>query len=223
MHNIIEGDEVISCETVDFFKHYDELHYSYKLKQPKQDTISISDGDKAEHFAKFGFEVPTFSCELLKAKDSGDVLGIIQEETHEEIATWSKTNGSCVIHSTLVKPYTDYRYNLTPLKPKQWYEDENKSPYCVMMENDGVYEVNILYYEDIQDNKMLSAIKREDGIRLATTKERDSLYTLDSEVWDERYVIIFNSFEFNCWEYGTEWKRKHYHTDIKGLQWVTNT
>ena len=102
----------------DFFKYYDD-RFTYKLKQPKQDTISISDGDKAEHFAKFGFEVPEFECELLKAKDSGDVLGIIQEETHEEIATWSKTNGSCVIHSTLVKPYTDYRYNLTPLKPKQ--------------------------------------------------------------------------------------------------------
>ena len=100
-------------DEVDFFGTYRTevaRNIHYRLKQPKQDTISISDGDKV-----YEFEKPSFDCELLAIK-YGKVIG------------WgAKTAMNWMLDTGEVLASYNKKFNLTPLKPKPTYEQLSKA------------------------------------------------------------------------------------------------
>lgn len=117
---IIFGDT--KPDFLDKYKQEALLSKQAHFTEPKE-TISIEDEERKEHFAKFGFEVPEFECELLKTVKINTIsehefVGFIKTKdgfTHSH--TWLK-DGQCIDSSR--KPVK--KYNLTPIS-KQWHED----------------------------------------------------------------------------------------------------
>lgn len=179
----------------DFFRKYNpELTYRIKESKPFYDpivehlhntpteTISIGDGDKTEHFAKFGFEVPDFECELLK-EYLGIIVGTVLLTDGTRMAVGWEINGRAIAK--------DKKYDLTPLQIKveepRWYDlIEDWSCGVPIVDNDTncIYGIGYNKYknniENYNGNILINDITCGE-FRLATKTERDNLFCLDSE------------------------------------------
>lgn len=107
--------KVKSCEGCDYHEGYYCNWKDENVKdgdycedyQSKPDTLSIEHEAKKEHFAKFGFEVPEFECELLKTYKDKIIVGSANNPyiSNDLIPLIWDTEGNC----------SDIEFNLTPL------------------------------------------------------------------------------------------------------------
>lgn len=117
------------------FWHADEVIADRKqIFYTNGSFAELEENETKLHFAKYGFEVPEFECEILKEFDSY-VLGYFKENTVIIPCTWYKRGG------TLTAPHAKSRekYNLTPLKKEVEYSYEvsiidKKKGYGVIIE-----------------------------------------------------------------------------------------
>ena len=88
--------------------YYIKEHDCFTDVEPKKpDTLSIEHEAKKEHFAKFGFEVPEFECELLKIYKDKIIVGSANNPyiSNDLIPLSWDTEGNC----------SDIEFDLTPL------------------------------------------------------------------------------------------------------------
>ena len=96
----------------------------------KKETISIKD----ENGKEYVFEKPDFKCELLKVvnyKDQLCIIGWIDRYGEVEAVYISAENGDCYVNGKW-----DDDFDFTPIKPKQ-YEDENNFPAMIVKNDNG--------------------------------------------------------------------------------------
>ena len=132
-----------------------------------KETISTTDEDGKV----YEFEKPSFEIELFSVKVAGD----------RELSIFGAYKAGNEWYSIIFDIYgvcnePSDQLSLTPIA-KQWYEDENKSPYAVMLkdEKDGKYYINVLFWEDVSMPNFKEVINNG-TCRLATKQERNSLH-----------------------------------------------
>lgn len=112
-------------------------------------------------FAKYGFEVPEFQCEIFAERDNL-LIGYAREGgTGSNIENIWHKDGSSVL--------TDGEFDLTPIK-KPWYEDESNFPKAMV---DDSLDSKRFFLSQNKDN-YLHAVSC--GHRHATKEEALSLY-----------------------------------------------
>ena len=139
-----------------------------ELKASDTDTLSIEhEGvDKKEYFAKFGFEVPEFECEIWVDGDSRKCANgwVILDNGQKRSIEWRLEDGS-VYQLFNFDTDSSFRYNLTPIKDEpNWWEDESNFPALVY--SDIIKSFHVKYFNEVHS----------DYYRLATIEELNSLH-----------------------------------------------
>lgn len=143
-------------------------------------TIKKSDRIKND-FAKYGFEMPEFECEILKEINHHQIIGTFKFEGVDYASTWNKKTGFC---------NQDKSFNLTLIK-KEWYKNKDNFP-CLVYgrweqfipdEDNESYRRYFVYIDDINEliNYFDDLEKNKSMFRLATNKEIESLKIKDKD------------------------------------------
>lgn len=124
-------------------------------------------------FAKYGFEVPEFECEIYTIKDDFQIIGSVLKSGDWYPVSWDSKDG--IIYNFPTGNSDDF--NLTPIK-KPWYEDESNKGKLITNKYDEVRKIQYISNNKVathQQNLYEDAIKVDEW-RLLEKEEVLSLY-----------------------------------------------
>lgn len=165
-----EDKKVISDLSANKYKDFFNGGLSQEQKE-ELEQLWIKKAPECQ-FAKYGFEVPEFECEILKKRGSWLVgYMVISKGMAPVPCMWFEHDGNCSVNN----------YNLAPIK-KPWYEDESNFP-CVVIIKKTKEPIAIAYSYDgtVFRDRYKSPIQCPSQIVRAEKKEEVlSLYKEDS-------------------------------------------
>ena len=131
-------------------------------------------------FAKYGFEVPDFECEILKELKNG-YIGMVTDEGKILACVWDKDG---IQKSSTGALFETCSFKLTPIK-KPWHEEEINFPTFAWVKKKNEDEKFIVYLKGFEDNQFI-----EYGVNPNSWK-----YTLDkwevTKIGKEEVLSLF--------------------------------
>lgn len=148
---------------LDFIHGYSET-YDYRIapRQGESYTAKVLSELGEDNFAKYGFEKPSFECELLYNCNHNFIQGYVIARQIKYPRMWN-IDGVCF--ECMSGEFSE-NYNLTPIK-KPWYEDESNFP--VLMKDNKEEDI----YLTARNKEHYLRLKED--CRLATNEEIDQL------------------------------------------------